>query len=120
MTSGGKPGWTARLLPRRQAGGDAAGSDDRLSVSSGPGELAGGRQGADRRLGRQRAEHRRRRRRRRRRVVWTGNVTADKTGMHKFRLYASSYVKVFADGKLVLDALAAELEPLVSTISSCR
>ncbi|MFA5962817.1 MAG: TIM-barrel domain-containing protein [Sphingomonas sp.] len=35
-------------------------------------------------------------------VVWTGNVTADRTGMHKFRLYASSYMKVYADGKLVL------------------
>ena len=29
-------------------------------------------------------------------------MTADKTGMHKFRLYASSYMKVYADGKLVM------------------
>jgi len=36
------------------------------------------------------------------RVVWTGNVTADKSGVHKFRLYASSYMKVYADGKLVM------------------
>ncbi|ATY31604.1 glycoside hydrolase family 31 protein [Sphingomonas psychrotolerans] len=35
-------------------------------------------------------------------VVWTGSVTPDKTGTHKFRLYSSSYVKVFADGKEVL------------------
>ena len=36
-------------------------------------------------------------------VVWTGEVTADETGVHKFRLYASSYFKLYADGKLVLD-----------------
>jgi alpha-D-xyloside xylohydrolase len=36
-------------------------------------------------------------------VVWTGNVTADKTGLHKFRLYVSSYVKLFADGKELVD-----------------
>jgi len=36
-------------------------------------------------------------------VVWTGMVTPDATGTHKFRLYSSSYVKVFADGKLVLE-----------------
>jgi len=35
-------------------------------------------------------------------VVWRGSVTPDKTGTHKFRLYSSSYVKVFADGKEVL------------------
>ena len=37
------------------------------------------------------------------RVVWTGTVTPDATGIHKFRLYSSSYVKVFADGKEVLN-----------------
>ena len=37
------------------------------------------------------------------RVVWTGTFTPDKSGVHKFRLYSSSYAKVFADGKLVLD-----------------
>ncbi|MDP5278226.1 glycoside hydrolase family 31 protein [Sphingomonas sp. DG1-23] len=35
-------------------------------------------------------------------VVWSGSVTPEKTGMHKFRLYSSSYVKVFADGKEIL------------------
>ena len=35
-------------------------------------------------------------------VAWTGTVTPDKTGVHKFRLYSSSYVKVFVDGKEVL------------------
>jgi len=37
------------------------------------------------------------------RVVWTGSITPDATGEHKFRLYSSSYVKVFADGKPVLE-----------------
>ena len=37
------------------------------------------------------------------RVVWTGSLTADTTGMHKFQLYASSYFKLWMDGKLVLD-----------------
>jgi alpha-D-xyloside xylohydrolase len=36
------------------------------------------------------------------RVVWTGSYTPDKAGPHKFRLYSSSYVKLFADGKEVL------------------
>ncbi|WP_082467080.1 TIM-barrel domain-containing protein [Sphingomonas sp. Leaf25] len=37
------------------------------------------------------------------RVVWAGQVMPDKTGLHKFRLYSSSYVKVFVDGKEVLN-----------------
>lgn len=36
-------------------------------------------------------------------VVWTGDVEPDQTGTHKFQLYGSSYYKVYADGKLVLD-----------------
>lgn len=36
-------------------------------------------------------------------VVWTGSFTPEKSGTHKFRLYSSSYVSVFADGKEVLD-----------------
>lgn len=37
------------------------------------------------------------------RVVWTGELTAGATGTHKFQLYASSYFKLWMDGKLVLD-----------------
>ena len=37
------------------------------------------------------------------RVVWTGSFAPEKSGRHKFRLYSSSYVKVFADGEEVLD-----------------
>src|SRR5690606_29810327 len=36
------------------------------------------------------------------RVVWTGLFTPQESGTHKFRLYSSSYVTVFADGKEVL------------------
>ncbi|WP_294257408.1 TIM-barrel domain-containing protein [uncultured Sphingomonas sp.] len=36
-------------------------------------------------------------------VVWTGDVQPEVTGTHKFQLYGSSYYKVYADGKLVLD-----------------
>lgn len=44
-------------------------------------------------------------------VVWSGNVTADKSGVHKFRLYASSYIKVWADGKLIVDAWRQNWNP---------
>ena len=37
------------------------------------------------------------------RVVWTGRVTPDQTGDHKFQLYGSSYFKVFVDGREVLN-----------------
>ncbi|GAA4757360.1 glycoside hydrolase family 31 protein [Sphingomonas daechungensis] len=36
------------------------------------------------------------------RVVWTGTIHPTASGTHKFRLYSSSYVKVFVDGKEVL------------------
>ncbi|MGK6355195.1 TIM-barrel domain-containing protein [Sphingomonas sp. DT-207] len=36
-------------------------------------------------------------------VVWTGDLMSTATGTHKFQLYASSYFKLYADGKLVLD-----------------
>src|SRR5690606_307578 len=36
------------------------------------------------------------------RVVWNGSYSPAAGGTHKFRLYSSSYVKVFADGKEVL------------------
>ncbi|WP_010544424.1 TIM-barrel domain-containing protein [Sphingomonas elodea] len=36
-------------------------------------------------------------------VVWTGDLQPEVTGTHKFQLYGSSYYKVYADGKLVLD-----------------
>jgi len=36
-------------------------------------------------------------------VVWNGTYTPDKSGIHKFRLYSSSYIEVYADGKKVLE-----------------
>ena len=44
------------------------------------------------------------------RVVWTGDITG-KPGVHKFRLYASSYMKVWVDGKLVIDAWRQNWNP---------
>jgi alpha-D-xyloside xylohydrolase len=37
------------------------------------------------------------------RVVWSGRVTAAQGGRHRFRLYGSSYVKLYVDGRLVID-----------------
>lgn len=37
------------------------------------------------------------------RVEWSANITADKGGLHRFRLYGSSYFKLYVDGKLVMD-----------------
>ncbi|KPF65590.1 TIM-barrel domain-containing protein [Porphyrobacter sp. AAP60] len=37
------------------------------------------------------------------RVVWSGTFASEQAGTHKFRLYSSSYAKVFVDGELVLD-----------------
>ena len=36
-------------------------------------------------------------------VVWDGKLQTQQTGTHKFRLFASSYFKLFVDGKPVLD-----------------
>ena len=36
-------------------------------------------------------------------VVWQGAISSDQAGLHSFRLYTSSYVKVFADGQPVID-----------------
>ncbi|HMI36914.1 MAG TPA: TIM-barrel domain-containing protein, partial [Steroidobacteraceae bacterium] len=36
-------------------------------------------------------------------VVWEGRLEASVSGVHKFQLYASSYFKLYIDGKLLLD-----------------
>jgi alpha-D-xyloside xylohydrolase len=36
-------------------------------------------------------------------VVWTGRVTPPSSGLHRFRLYSSSYARVFVDGRQVLN-----------------
>jgi len=35
-------------------------------------------------------------------VSWTGYIESDTSGIHKFRLYAAGYVKMWIDGKLVV------------------
>jgi len=37
------------------------------------------------------------------RVVWTGRVTPQASGLHRFRLYSSNYAKVFVNGEQVLE-----------------
>jgi alpha-D-xyloside xylohydrolase len=37
------------------------------------------------------------------RVVWTGRVSSAHAGVHRFRLYGSSYFKLYVDGRLVFD-----------------
>ena len=36
-------------------------------------------------------------------VTWAGTVVAKASGLHRFRLYSSSYARVFVDGRKVLD-----------------
>jgi alpha-D-xyloside xylohydrolase len=45
------------------------------------------------------------------RVVWTGNLEARAGGVHKFRLYASSYFKLYIDDELVLDGWRQNWNP---------
>ncbi|MGB3626269.1 MAG: TIM-barrel domain-containing protein, partial [Henriciella sp.] len=36
-------------------------------------------------------------------VVWTGSIEAETAGLHKFQVYASSYITVTVDGETVVD-----------------
>jgi alpha-D-xyloside xylohydrolase len=45
------------------------------------------------------------------RVVWTGSLEARAAGVHKFRLYASSYFKLYIDDRLVLDGWRQNWNP---------
>jgi alpha-D-xyloside xylohydrolase len=44
-------------------------------------------------------------------VTWDGRIESGTTGVHKFRLYVSSYVKLYVDGKLVIDAWRQNWNP---------
>jgi alpha-D-xyloside xylohydrolase len=44
-------------------------------------------------------------------VVWEGSLEARTPGAHKFRLYVSSYVKLWIDGKLIIDAWRQNWNP---------
>ncbi len=37
-------------------------------------------------------------------VRWSGEIECNEPGIHKFRLYASSYIKMWLDGKLLVDS----------------
>ncbi|RJP63400.1 MAG: DUF4968 domain-containing protein [Ignavibacteriales bacterium] len=37
-------------------------------------------------------------------IRWTGQIGSDVNGVHKFRFYVSSYVKMWIDGKLIVDS----------------
>jgi alpha-D-xyloside xylohydrolase len=44
-------------------------------------------------------------------VTWDGAIQSATTGVHKFRLYVSSYVKLYIDGKLIMDAWRQNWNP---------
>jgi alpha-D-xyloside xylohydrolase len=44
-------------------------------------------------------------------VTWDGKLETGKSGIHKFRLYVSSYVKLYIDSKLVIDAWRQNWNP---------
>jgi alpha-D-xyloside xylohydrolase len=44
-------------------------------------------------------------------VKWEGKIESDKTGTHKFQLYAGNYFKLFVDDKLVLDGWRQNWNP---------
>jgi len=44
-------------------------------------------------------------------VTWDGAIQSAVTGVHKFRLYVSSYVKLYIDGKLIMDAWRQNWNP---------
>lgn len=45
------------------------------------------------------------------RVIWTGSLEARTQGVHKFRLYVSSYFKLYIDDELVLDGWRQNWNP---------
>lgn len=101
VTSGGGPGFTARYwlgdklaVTRREAVIDYQYIDDQAkwpeaararTVASDSGQNTAGNAVQTQR------------------VEWTGDLTAATTGVHKFQLYASSYFRLWLDGRLVLD-----------------
>lgn len=50
------------------------------------------------------------------RVTWTGTLHPTATGVHRFRLYSSSYVKLFLDGKLLLERWRQNWNPWFQNI----
>ena len=94
----------------RQAGRHPAGTGDRLSIYPRPGQMAG-RQANAREAGHQPASAQGR---------LDGHDPPRTAGPHKFQLYASSYFKLFVDGKPVLDIGGGRTGIPGTTMSSCR
>ena len=101
VTSGGKPGWKAEYfldgklaVTRQEATIDYQYLDDQAkwpeAAKAKTVAASGGQNTAGNATQKQT-------------VVWTGEVQPTASGTHKFQLYGSSYFKVFADGKPVLD-----------------
>ncbi|MGD0036769.1 MAG: TIM-barrel domain-containing protein [Bacteroidota bacterium] len=44
-------------------------------------------------------------------VRWSGEIESQVTGVHKFKLYSSGYVKLWLDGKLVIDSWRQNWNP---------
>jgi alpha-D-xyloside xylohydrolase len=44
-------------------------------------------------------------------VRWSGEIESQETGVHKFKLYASGYAKLWLDGKLVVDTWRQNWNP---------
>ena len=44
-------------------------------------------------------------------VRWSGEIESQATGVHKFKLYSSGYVKLWLDGKLVIDSWRQNWNP---------
>lgn len=101
VTSGGKPGWRAEYfldgkpaVTRQEATIDYQYINDQKkwpdAAKSRTEAAVGGQNTAGNAVQKQT-------------VVWSGDVMPKTSGTHKFKLYGSSYFKVYADGKLVLD-----------------
>ena len=52
------------------------------------------------------------------RVVWEGSVEAPVAGVQKFKLYSSSYAKVYVDGKLTIDRWRQNWNPWFHNFTS--
>jgi alpha-D-xyloside xylohydrolase len=44
-------------------------------------------------------------------VRWSGEIQCNRPGIHKFRLYSSGYIKMWLDGKLIIDAWRQNWNP---------
>jgi len=50
-------------------------------------------------------------------VRWSGEIASNETGIHKFNLYSSGYVKLWLDGRLVLDSWRQNWNPWIQALA---